>query len=327
MSGPTEPRDFTIFTFLPGSVDVRRLCALARSTDLGFVPTGVRVRAWGADQVEAPYDGDIWEQITGTPEVHGFALETEGTTPSFSCDVFPVGTEIMVSGTPPTQDLVDRLVGLPGLLGGASGDHTDAMWQSEEDPEHYRLWFDGPWEHLPRTTNEWGEEAVDVSGNPGRDTDVPGMRLWAAQDLWFGPASALVVDLDAIGTLPVGHVTDLGEGRWHVRLWEDGAPLEEIRKAQQALRDHLGYDAAELRAEEIRDALTAGQTDDPMFVAQEGSFPHGGTKRFLQYFSASKHPTTRSRAAWLNVQEYDDQHQRVHDEYVDLTTQPHPDLR
>lgn len=326
MSGPTEPRDVTIFTYLPGIVDVRRVCDLVRSCDLGFRPTGVRIRAWGADQVEAAYDDAVWDRILATPDVHGFALESEGSSPSLECDVFPVGTEVMVSGVRPSPSLVERLVDLPGLLGGASGDHTDASWQGEEDPEHYRMWFDGPWEHLPRTTNEWGEEVIDVSGNPGRDTDVPGMRLWAAQDVWFGPASAVAIDYDRIASLPVGAVTDLGGGRYHVRLWEDGTPIEEIRKAQQVLRDHLAYDAAEAREDEIRDALTAGQPDDPMFVVQEGSFPHGGTQRFLQYFSASKHPTTRSRAAWLNVQEYDGELHRVHDEYVDLTTQPHPDL-
>ena len=53
MSTLTEPRPWTIFTFLPGAVDVRRLCDLARTTDLGFRPTSVRIRSWGADQVES----------------------------------------------------------------------------------------------------------------------------------------------------------------------------------------------------------------------------------------------------------------------------------
>jgi hypothetical protein len=286
----------------------------------------VRIRAWGAEQVDAPYDGAVWDTILSVPEVHGFELETDGSEPSLSVDVFPDGAELMVSGSAPTESLVSAALELPGLIGGASGDATDARWQGETQINHYRMWFDGPWEHLPRTTDEWGDEIIDVSGNPGRITNVPGMRLWAAQDLWFGPGAALVIDHEAVATLPVGRVTDLGEGRWHVRLWDDGASLEEIRSAQQALRDHLGYDAAAGREQQIRDALTAGQPDDPMFVAQRGSFPHGGTQRFLQYFSASKHPTTRSRAAWLNVQEYDDHRRRVHDEYVDLTTQPHPDL-
>ena len=326
MSTLTEPRPWTIFTFLPGAVDVRRLCDLARTTDLGFRPTSVRIRSWGADQVEAPYDAATWDTILGVPEVHGFELETDGAEPSLSAYVFPVQAEVMVSGAAPTAEFLAAALDLPGLVGGASGDATDARWQGETNPNHYRLWYDGAWEHLPRTTDEWGDEIIDVSGNPGRITDSPGMRLWAAQDLWFGPGAALVVAYDAIASLPVGRVTDLGEGRWHVRLWEDGTALEDVRTAQQALRDHLGYDAAAAREDEIRDALTSGQPDDPMFVAQEGRFPHGGTTRILQYFSDSLHPTTRSRAAWLSIQEYDDQHHRVHDEYVDLTEQPHPDL-
>jgi hypothetical protein len=102
--------------------------------------------------------------------------------------------------------------------------------------------------------------------------------------------------------------------------------LREIRAAQQLLRDQLGYDAAAAREDEIHAALTAGQAEDPMFVDQKGTFPHGGTERILQYFSASKHPTTRSRAAWLSIMEFDDDNQRVHEEDVDLTKHPHPDL-
>jgi hypothetical protein len=63
-----------------------------------------------------------------------------------------------------------------------------------------------------------------------------------------------------------------------------------------------------------------------MFVAQQGIFPHGGTERILQYFSLSKHPTIRSRAAWLSIMEFDDDNQAVHVEDVDLSKHPHPDL-
>jgi hypothetical protein len=322
----TEPRQWTVFTFLPGSLDVPRLCDLVRTCELGFDPTVVRIRSWGADQLEAPYDDAVWARIVGTPDVHGFALESDGAEPSLSADVFPVEAEVMIAGVAPTSSFLTAVLELPGLVGGASGDATDARWQGETEINHYRMWYDGPWEHLPRTTDEWGDEIIDVSGNPGRITEIPGMRLWPAQDLWFGPGSALVISYDAVATLPVGRVTALGEGRYHVRLWEDGTPLDDVRKAQQALRDHLGYDAAEAREDEIRDALTAGQPDDPMFVVQRGAFPHGGAERFLQYFSASKHPTTRSRAAWLVVLEYDDEGHLVHRDDVDLSSRPHPDL-
>lgn len=302
------------------------LCAALRTSELGFRPTDVVIRPSGADSVELPYDEDVWGTIGDTPDVEGLELDTDGSDPSASCGVFPVEAELQVSGVLPSSSFLDAALALPGLIGGASGDGEDGRWQSETNPNHYRMWFDGPWENLARKVDNLGREIIDVSDNPGRITDSPGMRLWAAQDVWFGPGSALVIDHDAVASLPVGRVTDLGGGRWHVRLWEDDASVEEIRKAQQVLRNHLGYDAAESRADEIRDALTSGRPDDPMFVAEDGSFPHGGTQRFLQYFSASKYPTTRSRAAWLNIQEFDDDHHLVHDEYVDLSTQPHPDL-
>jgi hypothetical protein len=324
VSTHTEPRDWTVFTFLPGSLDVAHASALSRA--IGFDPTTVRISQIGEEPTEVPYDDHIWQAIIERPDVSGFDLESGPLQPSANWSWSASSVQFWLSRVRPPQDLLTRLLDSPGVLGGASGDATDARWQGETQINHYRMWFDGPWEHLPLTTDEWGDEIIDVSGNAGRITDVPGMRLWAAQDLWFGPASALIIDHDAIPSLPVGQVTDLGDGRYHVRLWEDGTPLEEVRKAQHLLRDHLGYDAAADREDEIRAALTAGRADDPMLVAQQGSFPHGGTERFLQYFSASKHPTTRSRAAWLNIKEFDAQHREVHDEDVDLTTQPHPDL-
>jgi hypothetical protein len=326
VSTHTDPSEWTVFTFLPGSVDVARAGDLLASGGLGFEPQTVRVSVLGEEAIERPYDDGVWQSLRETSGVIAIDLESGLLQPSATWSWTDTGVQVSISDVPAPAALVDRLVDVPGLLGGASGDATDARWQGETEISHYRMWYDQPWEHLPRTTDEWGDEIIDVSGNPGRVTDVPGMRLWAAQDLWFGPGSALVIAHDAIATLPVGRVTDLGDGRWHVRLWEDATPLEEVRKAQQVLREHLGYDAAEARVDAIRDALTAGRPDDPMFLAQEGSFPHGGTTRILQYFSASKHPTTRSRAAWLNVQEYDEHNTRVHDEYVDLTAQPHPDL-
>ncbi|TDO50504.1 hypothetical protein EV651_120192 [Kribbella sp. VKM Ac-2571] len=326
MSRLTEPRNWTVFTFLPGSLDLRRACELVRSIELGFRPSEVTISAWGSGGITVPYDGAVWDTILSTPEAYGFRLETDGSDPSLDCTLSSTDCQLMVSRAPSADSFIAALLNVPGLLAGASGDASDAHWQGETNPNHYRMWFDGPWEHLPRVIDEWGDEIIDVSGNPGRITEVPGLRLWPAQDLWFGPAAALAIDYEAIPGLPVGRVTDLGNGRYHVRLWEDGTPLTGIRKAQQALRDHLGYQAAEDRADEIRATLTEGQPDDPMFVAQRGNFPHGGTERFLQYFSAAKHPTTRSRAAWLNIREFDDENRLVHDEYVDLTTNPHPDL-
>lgn len=326
MPGLMEPRDWTVFTYLPGSLDLRRACELVRAAELGFRPNEVSIIAWGAETVTVPYDDSAWDTILTTPEAYGFRLETDGSDPSLDCSLSTTDCTVMVSGAPRTESLIAALLSVPGLLAGASGDATDAHWQGETYPNHYRMWFDGPWEHLPRIVDKRGRELIDVSGNPGRITEVPGLRLWPAQDVWFGPSASLAVDHAAVPSLPVGRVTDLGDGRYHVRLWEDGAPLTEIRAAQQALRDHLGYQAAEARSDEIRAALTAGQPDDPMFVAQRGTFPHGGAERILQYFSAAKYPTTRSRAAWLNIKEFDDAKRLVHDEYVDLMRDPHPDL-
>lgn len=325
MSTHTEPHLLTELAYLPGG-GIDAVCALLARHGVGFEPVLVRVSVMGDDDRELPFRDDVWDEVAAVPDRTAVHLETEPAGPAAEVEAGLTATTVRVSGVPVGEALLDDLLHLPGLLGGASGDETDARWQGETDPQMYQMFYDGPWEHLPRTVDEWDDEVIDVSGNPGRIDDGPGMRLWAAQDLWFGPASAAVIAYDAVPTLPVGEVTHLGGGLWHVRLWADGTDLDDVRKAQQALRDHLGYDDAVRRADEVREALTAGRPDDPMFVAQEGSFPHGGTTRFLQYFSATGHPTTRSRAASLNIKEFDADNREVHDEYVDLTTSPHPDL-
>lgn len=330
MSAHTEPSSLTVFTYVAGSLDAADVGALHRSAGFGFTPTTVTIRAIGADPVELPYDDGVWDRIAGTADLRAVDFESGLLQPSLGWSWTPTHVQLWLADAPAPEGLLSALLAAPGLFGGAAGDGTDQRWQGETNPQHYRMWFDGPWEHLPRTTDRRGREIIDVSGNPGRMTDVPGMRLWAAQDVWFGPAAALVIDHAAIPgldtALDTARVTDLGDGRWHVRLWEDGTPLPEIRRAQQAVRDQLGFDAALAREDELWSLLTAGVQDDPMFVAQEGTFPHGGTKRFLQYFSGSRHPTTRSRAAWLNIKEFDGAGQAVHDEYVDLTSSPHPEL-
>lgn len=333
MSTPTEQtRIWSVFTFLPGSLSVADGARLVSDVDLRFTPTKVRLLIRGDDDLEPMLDlGQLPELIASQDDCWGLELDDDQVpSANLSIDATRVRSQLSLHGrVAPDPRLVSALVAHPGFIAGAAGDNVDVRWQSETSPDHYRMWYDGPWEHLPRTLDEVGREVIDVSGNPGRMTDVPGMRLWAAQDTWFGPDSSVVIDVSAVATLPVGRVSDLGHGRWHVRLWEDGAPLEEIRKAQQVFREHLRYDEAPAREDDIWDALTEGRPDDPMFVVQEGSFPHGGTTRFLQYFAAKdypNYPTVRSRAAWLNIQEFDGDHRRVHEEDVDLTTEPHPEI-
>jgi len=257
LSTPTDPADLrTDFTFLPGSPDLSGAIALLRTIDPGFAPAEVSVQNPGPGLVTFPFDADAWDRILATPGASGFNLDMGNLVePRLSCTVSSVGTEVQLTGIAPPDPLIEALLDTTGLVLGARGDSEDANWQGEEFPQHYQYWYDGEWEHLPRIIDKRGRELIDVSGNPGRITSVAGIPLWAAQDLWYGPGAALVLDYDAIATLPVGRLTDLGGGCWHVRLWEDGTPLEEVRKAQQVLRDHLGYDAATERVDEIRAAL------------------------------------------------------------------------
>lgn len=256
MSTPTEDHLRTDVEFLPGSPDMPGAIALLRAVGLGFTPREVTVSHPGPRPIAFPFDDAAWERILSTAGARGFDLDMGNLErPRLTCHAGSVGTEVQFSGMAPPDQLLEVLLSTPGLILAVRGDGQDARWQGEENPNHYRWWYDGEWEHLPRIVDKRGRERIDVSGNPGRVISVAGVTLWAAQDLWFGPDAALVVDYDAIPSLPVGRLTDLGEGRWHVRLWDDGTPLDEVRKAQQTLRDHLGFDAAAERVDEIRAAL------------------------------------------------------------------------
>ena len=259
MSTPTDPNHLLAdFSFLPGSLDLAGAVGLLSAGDLGFSPVEVTVKNPGPRLVTFPFDAAAWDRILQTPGATGFDLTMGGLTkPRLTCTADSFCTSLQLAGSALSGTWFEALLATPGLILGSSGDGEDARWQGEENPQHYQWWYSGEWEHLPRIVDKRGRELIDVSGNPGRLTHVVGIMLWAAQDLWFGPGSALVIAYDAVPTLPVGRLTDLGDGRWHVRLWEDGAPLEEIRKAQQTLRAHLGYDAASERVDAIRAALTA----------------------------------------------------------------------
>lgn len=187
----TERRCWTVFSFVADSLDLGAVTALVRETDLGFTPAMARVRVLGEPDAEMPFGDDVWDRVMSTEGAYGFVLSGPGgADPSFDAAVLSLSTEVMLSEAWPTPSLLESLVTAPGLIGGARGDATDAHWQGEDQVNQYRMWFDGPWEHLPRTIDSWGDEVIDVSGNPGRITQVPGLRLWAAQDVWFGPEAA-----------------------------------------------------------------------------------------------------------------------------------------
>ncbi|RLV48174.1 hypothetical protein D9V37_19070 [Nocardioides mangrovicus] len=334
-SGPIDPaRLWNLFSFVPGSRPLSVWVDVLRRLPLSFTPTRVRVRVPGEDVPDIGFDDDTWHRsstLEGATSVRLEQVENAGRDDERVVAVLQVTVarvvhEVLLSHVEANPELLAALLEAPGLIGGSRGDEQDATWQGETQPQHFEFWYPHDWQHLPRTTDRHGREIIDVSGHPGRISNVVGWRMWAAQDDWYGPGARLYVDLDALATLPLGEVTDLGEDRWHVRLWPDGASFEQIRTAQATLREHLGYDAAAARDDEIYDLITADQPDDPMFVAQDGTFDHGGTTRILQYFSAQKRPTFRSRAAWLEILEFDAEHHQVHSEVIDLRTQPHPEI-
>ncbi len=145
---------------------------------------------------------------------------------------------------------LERLTAHPAFTTAVFGDSDDWLWQGQESICRYQQ-TGREYEHLPRTVDEWGEEVIDVSGNPGRLRNTLGMRLWAGAQVWFGPAADAIVGLDRVRSLPVGEVSELSGGRVHVRLFEVGDPIGQVREKQRIFEKWLRFDELEARRDEL----------------------------------------------------------------------------
>ncbi len=153
---------------------------------------------------------------------------------------------------------VERLTSHPAFTSAMLGDEDDRLWQGQRKISRYRQ-TGRPYEHLPRTVDRRGREVIDVSGNSGRLRETLGMRLWAGAQVWFGPAADAIVGLDRVRSLPVGEVSELSGGRVHVRLFEVGDPMGEVREKQRIFEEWLRFDELEARREELLAAYNAGE--------------------------------------------------------------------
>ncbi len=153
---------------------------------------------------------------------------------------------------------IEALTAHPAFTVAVYGDRDDCSWQGETSVSNYRM-FKRPYEHLPRTVDRRGREVIDVSGNSGRLRETLGMRLWAGAQVWFGPAADAIVGLDRVRSLPVGEVSELSGGRVHVRLFEVGDPMGEVREKQRIFEEWLRFDELEARREELLAAYNAGE--------------------------------------------------------------------
>ncbi|MCP3880130.1 MAG: hypothetical protein GY701_17330 [Sulfitobacter sp.] len=201
-------------------------------------------------------------------------------------------TQLIVWRTPefPSEQLIDRVSVWPGFAAALVGDSDDLFWQSANQTNTYDV-FKRPWNHLPLAGEDrLGRPAIDVSGNPGRQEPGPGMWLWAAAKMRFGPVAFMLFDRDRLLSLPIGEVVERDNGVIAVDLYNLDDPLESIREAQSAFREWMGFDELRSRAQELRQSMS-----DPALEFETGSFDHGGVRLVTEWYKDGE-LTPRSRA-------------------------------
>ena len=153
-----------------------------------------------------------------------------------------------------TLPLVDELLGHPRLKAAYCGDEEDIWIQNADSPTYYAVrgmsyaHLDVYWDE------EWVEERIDISQNPGRSQFIEGYELSSCWRMWFGPKFFGLVPKDKLLAFPNARRIETTEvGHVFIELYADPfeADLAENRRRQQAFRDWIDLDglAKRLQAE------------------------------------------------------------------------------
>lgn len=293
---------WTSITYVPGAQDGAAFARLlARHSDLGFRPEKIRYSAAGRSRSTAFSDS----ALTRVSESQGVEnVEVDG--PDGSIGFGHVGSlqAHQVNGvTPglPPSGLLEEAVAMPGFIAALVADDEDVFWQSADMPNTYDV-HGMSHQDLPKYTDPTtGWEKIDLSGNPGRRTPVPGMWLLAASRMWFGPQAFSVLDRELLVSFADGSVTERPDGIVEVQLFDLTEPIDEVRAKQRRFREWMGYDDIERRAPELFRRVA-----DPHVEIETGAFPHGGVRRIVEWLDVEgDRPVPRSRAAMKRVSELD----------------------
>lgn len=247
--------------FLPDAFGVADALGLARQvprTDAARIyvdtETGARKRI--------PHGPDALDRAARVDGAQSFDVETSDSQNLFSFNLYyscPAAQLTLDLPEPARSGLVASAAELPAFTFAALGDFDDLLWQDEIQVANYEF-YRRPLPDLPVSVDTFGHRVLDVSTNPGRSFPTYAMRLWAAQEMWFGPAADPIVGLHRVRSLPVGEVDDLPGGGLRVRLYGPGEPVERIRATQQAVREWLRFDTLEAQRQWIR--ATYPEVDD-----------------------------------------------------------------
>lgn len=138
--------------------------------------------------------------------------------------------------------LIDDLLTHPRLRAAYCCDEEDHWMQNADSPTAYQV-RGRSYAHLDvYFDEEWVEEKIDISHNPGRSTFVHGYELSSCWRMWFGPSFFELVSAEHLLAFPQARRAERTDrGHVFIELYADPfeADLPEHRKAQQAFRDWI----------------------------------------------------------------------------------------
>ena len=150
------------------------------------------------------------------------------------------------SGQPAARErsVVEELVRRPGLVCAWSGAFDDWFWQNQRSTDTYTgrgRSFAG----LPLVPSPTGGFEVDISGNPGRSTEIrPHVWMRSAWRMWLGAEALAALKPGLTPELPDVERAELFDGVLFVELYEDpmGFDRLESRERQRRFRERAGLD-------------------------------------------------------------------------------------
>src|SRR6185503_8403273 len=97
---------------------------------------------------------------------------------------------------------LNQLVNRFGFTAGYTADAEDVVWQCERFISNYELHSKSDDQLSKIFDPVWEREMIDVSRNPGRRTQFPGMWLQSSWRMWFGTNAFRFISPERILSFP-----------------------------------------------------------------------------------------------------------------------------
>ncbi len=203
--------------------------------DKNFALEDLKTLEWESYGVQVSLWARETEKVNGDPRY--FSILEKGFENGTQAQVIKFIIHAQELGKVP---LIERLLAHPRLRVAYCRDEEDNWQQNASSPTAYQV-RGRSYAHLNvYFDEEWVEEKIDISHNPGRSTFVNGYELSSCWRMWFGPSFYELVSQERLLAFPQARrVEQTDSGHVFIELYADPfeADLPENREVQQAFRD------------------------------------------------------------------------------------------